>query len=82
MYQLFQNLDSTTQKTRSRAVRRGRAWRAFHTASCCRSATVLQRQLAVCANRGAQCPKKDPKPTDHDRSIANQPAKSQDNRDG
>src|SRR5437899_591896 len=29
---------------------------------------ILQRQLAACANRGAQCPKKDPKPSDHDRS--------------
>ncbi len=36
--QLFQNLDSTTQKIRSIAVSRGRGWRAFHTASCCRSA--------------------------------------------
>src|SRR5436309_5379376 len=43
---------------------------------------ILQRQLAARANRGAQCPKKDPKPSDHDRSIADQPAKSQDNRDG
>src|SRR3989442_6568160 len=36
--QLFQSLDSTTQKIRSIAVSRGRGWRAFHTASCCRSA--------------------------------------------
>src|SRR5262249_24093163 len=43
---------------------------------------ILQRQLAASANRGAQCPKKDPKPSDHDRSIADQPARSQDNRDG
>jgi hypothetical protein len=31
---------------------------------------ILQRQLAARANRGAQCPKKDPKPSDHDRPIA------------
>jgi len=28
---------------------------------------ILQRQLAARANRGEQCPKKDPKPSDHDR---------------
>src|SRR5256712_14049786 len=28
---------------------------------------ILQRQLAARANRGAECPKKDPKPSDHDR---------------
>src|SRR5207249_10998320 len=36
--QLFQSLDSTTQNIRSIAVSCGRGWRAFHTASCCRSA--------------------------------------------
>src|SRR5439155_17772643 len=36
--QLFQSVDSTTQKIRSIAVSQGRGWRAFHTASCCRSA--------------------------------------------
>jgi hypothetical protein len=28
---------------------------------------ILQRQLAARANRGVECPKKDPKPPDHDR---------------
>src|SRR5213594_218176 len=28
---------------------------------------ILQRQLAARANRGAECPNKDPKPSDHDR---------------
>src|SRR5438132_7118893 len=28
---------------------------------------ILQRQLAARANRGAECPKKEPKPSDHDR---------------
>src|SRR5438552_4813103 len=28
---------------------------------------ILQLQLAARANRGAECPKKDPKPSDHDR---------------
>ena len=27
---------------------------------------ILHRQFAVRAKRGAQCPKKDPKPSDHD----------------
>ncbi len=36
--QLFQSLDNTTQKIRSIALSRGRGWRGFHTASCCRSA--------------------------------------------
>src|SRR6059036_184414 len=36
--QLFQSLDSTTQKIRAIAVSRGHGWCAFHTASCCRSA--------------------------------------------
>src|SRR3989449_5093379 len=36
--QLVHNLDSRTQKIRSISVSRGRGWRAFHTASCCRSA--------------------------------------------
>ena len=43
---------------------------------------ILQRQFAARANRGAECPKQDPKPSDHDRSITDQPPKSQDNRDG
>jgi hypothetical protein len=34
----FAPYDSTTQKIRSVAVSCGRGWRAFHTASCCRSA--------------------------------------------
>src|SRR5215813_10616635 len=37
---------------------------------------ILHRQFAVRAKRGAQCPKKDPKPSDHDRSTADQPAKT------
>src|SRR5438132_10195429 len=43
---------------------------------------ILQRQLAARGNRGAQRLKKDPKPSDHDRSNAYKPAKSQDNSDG
>src|SRR5437899_9354185 len=31
---------------------------------------ILQRQLAARANRGVECPKKDPKPSDHDGRIA------------
>src|SRR3989449_9696079 len=35
---------------------------------------VLERQFPVRANRGPQCPKEDPKPSDHDRPIADQSA--------
>ena len=31
---------------------------------------VLERQLAMCANRGPQRPNEDPKPSDHDWPIA------------
>jgi hypothetical protein len=43
---------------------------------------VLQRQLPVRANRGSQCPKEDPKPSDHDRPNSGSACKTQDNRDG
>jgi hypothetical protein len=36
--QLVHHLERRTQKIRSLSVSRGRGWRAFHTASCCRSA--------------------------------------------
>jgi hypothetical protein len=42
-----------------------RIWRNAVIPSKCE---VLQRQLPVRANRGPQCPKEDPKPSDHDRS--------------
>jgi len=43
-----------------------------------RSREILQRQLAARANRGAQCPKKDPKPSDHDRPNSPSLRKTQD----
>src|SRR2546425_7079990 len=43
---------------------------------------VLQRQLPLRANSGSQCPKEDPKPSDHDRSNSGSVRKTQDNRDG
>jgi hypothetical protein len=41
---------------------------------------VLQRQLPVRANRGTQCPNKDPKPSDHDRPIEGQPVTARQSR--
>src|SRR3989449_4966052 len=43
---------------------------------------ILQRQLAACANRGAECPKKDPKPSDHGRPNSRSLRTTQDRCDG
>src|SRR3989441_12487051 len=42
---------------------------------------ILQRQLAARANRGAECPKKDPKPSDHDRPSSRSLRTTQDRCD-
>src|SRR3989442_13896245 len=62
-----------TQKIRSVAASCGRGWRAFHrqVAAAVRGSRA---PLAVRANRASQCPKDDPKPSDHDRRIADQAA--------
>src|SRR6266481_3822611 len=42
---------------------------------------ILQRQLAARANRGAECPKKNPKPSDHDRPNSRSLRTTQDRYD-
>src|SRR5437870_9539166 len=42
---------------------------------------ILQRQLAARANSGTECPKKDPKPSDHDRPNSRSLRTTQDRRD-
>src|SRR5947207_15341859 len=73
--QLVHSFDRKTQKIRSISVSRGRGSRAFHTASCCRSARFSSAS-SQCVRRktASQCPNEDSEPSDHDREIADQSA--------
>src|SRR2546426_12841667 len=80
--QLFQNLDSTTQKIRSISVSRGRGSRAFHTASCCRSARFSSANSRCVRTELLNVPKKIPTHRIMTDQIADQYAEMQINRDG
>src|SRR5207249_8501011 len=82
LLQLFQNLDSTTQKIRSRAVSRGRGSRAFHTASCCRSARFSSANSRCVPTVDRSVRRRIPSHLTMAGQIARSVPQTQENRDG
>jgi hypothetical protein len=71
--QLVHNLDSSTQKSRSISVSRGRGWRAFQTASCCRSARFSSAKSRCVRTAERSVPRTIHSHLTIDRPIADQP---------
>src|SRR5437867_4593959 len=82
LLQLFQKLDSTTQKIRSRAVSRGRSSRAFHTASCCRSARFSSANSRCVPTVDRSVRRRIPSHLTMAGQIARSVPQTQENRDG
>jgi len=67
------SLDSSTQKSRSISASRGRGWRAFHTASCCRSARFSSAKSRCVRTAERSVPRTIHSHLTIDRPIADQP---------
>jgi hypothetical protein len=72
--QLVQSLDNTTQEIRSIALNCGRGWRAFHTASCCRSASFSSANSRCVRTELLSAPKRIPSHRTMTGEIADQSA--------